>query len=522
MIYIDPPYNTGNDSFVYPDDYSERLDEYNKRTGVTDEEGYLNKQDLWRKNSRENGQFHSVWLSMMYPRLYLARNLLRDDGVIFVSIDDNEVSNLKLIMNEVFGEENFVSEFIWEKKYTTSNNIAGVSDVHEYIICYVKNALNLEKAISRLPYTEEAINRYKNPDNDPRGDWMDVSYHGPKSPTERPNLNYAIIHPKTGKEIYPTEKSWAYEKSSHLEHVKENRLWWGKDLTYSEPRLKKYISEIKGGIIPKSLLSYDEVGGTATGRDNLRQLFGEGEALFDNPKPISLLIKTLQIGAKEDSLILDFFAGSGTTAQAVLDLNEEDGGNRKFICVQMPEVLEENSEAYKAGYRTIADISKARITKVIEKLQKARAEQLALKSKPQVLGFRSFKIAPSNFKSWRGDVTNEELLRQLEIFQQSEKDGSLHENMLVELLLKSGLPLTSDVERLSFQNEESIIQDVYVVDGGKLLFFFGGYHAIIKELIHTREPQRVICLDSAFKGKDEDISNFKLELKEAGIELSII
>ena len=269
------------------------------------------------------------------------------------------------------------------------------------------------------------------------------------------------------------------------------------------------------GVIPRSL--WDDVGTNEQGLSDLLAL-GFSKEDSDNPKPISLIRRMLQFTTTKETnnLVLDFFAGSGTTAQAVLELNEEDGGNRKFICVQLPEPLEEKSEAYKAGYRTIADICEARIQKVIAKLQAARAKELPLEVK-QPLGFQSFKLAPSNFKAWRDDVEGEELLKQLEIFRQSKKDGSAEENMLVELLLKSGLPLTVKIKPVKIGR-----QTAYVVEEGRLFVFFEAYEKAIKEFIHEKPPKHVVCLDGVFKGRDEDLSNFKLELKEAGIELTII
>lgn len=521
MIYIDPPYNTGNDSFVYPDDYAERLDEYKKRAGITDEEGYLNKQDLWRKNTRENGQFHSVWLSMMYPRLYLARNLLREDGVIFVSIDDNEASNLKQLLDEVFGEENFIGTFPWKKRTAKSDVPFGVSQDYEWVLGYAR--MNFGAGI-------EYERKYYQTDDVPNDRWRLSDLTTQRSASERENSAFDMTDPKTGK-VYPfnPKRVWGVTKDTFPEYYEKGKIVFPDDydfLNISIPAYRVFESEDKAKALKKygsedamkaaSTHLPKEVGMSEDGNKEIVELFGG--KVFPFPKPVSLIKYFLSIANNnEDAIILDFFAGSGSSAHAVLDLNEEDGGNRQFICVQMPELLEENSEAYKAGYRTIADISKARISKVIEKLQKARAEQLALESKPQILGFRSFKIAPSNFKSWRGDAEGEELLKQLDFLKQSEKDGSLHENMLVELLLKSGLALTAKVKTLKAGKAEA-----YLVEDGRLFLFFGGYNKSIKELIHEKMPQRVVCLDSAFKGKDEDISNFKLELKEAGIELTIL
>ena len=529
MIYIDPPYNTGNDSFVYPDDYSERQEEYNKRTGVTDEEGYLNKQDLWHKNTRENGQFHSVWLSMMYPRLYLARNLLREDGMIFVSIDDNEVNDLKLLMDEIFGEENFVGTFVINSS-PSAIDYGHIAKMHDYVIFYARNLF--ETDTSQLPEKDKEF-KY----SDQVGPFnIYPLYNGNVAfnPSNRPNLYYPFyLNPKNeienGFYEISLEKKAGWVEVFPVVSRKDGiqRIWrWGKEK--SQKDLNKEIIGYKTedgefrvvqkarhtGKVIRSIQSDQDVS-SRRGTSEVEKLFGS--KIFSFPKPTELIKKFLNVSTEEDDIVLDFFAGSGTTAHAVLDLNEEDSGNRQFICVQMPELLEENSEAYKAGYHTIADISKARISKVIEKLQKARAEQLALESKPQILGFRSFKIAPSNFKNWRGDAEGEELLKQLDFLKQSEKDGSLHENMLMELLLKDGRALTAKVETLKAGKAEA-----YLVEDGRLFLFFGGYNKSIKELIHEKAPKRVVCLDSAFKGKDEDISNFKLELKEAGIELSIL
>ncbi len=519
MIYIDPPYNTGNDSFVYPDDYAERLEEYNKRTGVTDEEGYLNKQDLWRKNTRENGQFHSAWLSMIYPRLYLARNLLREDGVIFVSIDDNESSNLKLLMDEVFGEENYKGTIVRATGQTTGQDSGGLGSSFDYVLVYFKRP-DLE--LAGLPLSDEDLERYD--EEDERGKYALWQFrktgYGDRR-EDRPTMFFPVIAPD-GKEVFPIgptgyESRWRFDSKGYTRLIAENRIVWKKRQKGNSEEWWPYVKTYLEGRTKRPSPLWDEIEGSKKASIDLKDLMDQ--KVFDNPKPIELLVRLTQIIPETDAdfIILDFFAGSGTTAHAVLKMNEEDGGNRTFICIQMPELLEEKSEAYKAGYRTIADISKTRITKVIEKLQKARAEQLALENKPQILGFRSFKIAPSNFKNWRGDAEGEELLKQLDFLKQSEKDGSLHENMLMELLLKSGLALTAKVETLKAGKAEA-----YLVEDGRLFLFFGGYNKSIKELIHEKMPKRVVCLDSAFKGKDEDISNFKLELKEAGIELSIL
>lgn len=485
MIYIDPPYNTGND-FIYDDDFAEDTEAYLERSNQKDEAG-----NRMVANTEANGRFHSDWLSMMYSRLKLARNLLRDDGVIFISIDDGEVGNIRKCAEEIFGESNFVAQFIWEKKYTTSNNIVGVSNVHEYVITFVKNASNLNEAISRLEYTQEALDRYKNPDKDPRGNWMDVSYHGPKTPAERPNLSYAIVHPKTGKEIYPIEKSWAYEKSSYENHVKENRLWWGKEFTYSEPRLKKFISEMEGGLVPRSLLTNKDVGGTSVGRDELRQLFGKREgAIFDNPKPTGLIKKLTNIsGLNGNDIVLDFFSGSGTTADAIMQLNAKDGGNRKFIVVQLPELSDEKSEAFKAGYKTIAEVTKERIRLAG---QKTKAEN-PLSALSLDIGFRVLKIDSSNMSDVfysPDEVKQGDLLAQINNI----REGRSEEDLLFQVLLDWGVDLSLPITR-----EVIAGKNVFFVDGNALAACFEvGIDESFVKLLAAKHPLRAVFFDASF------------------------
>ena len=505
MIYIDPPYNTGNDSFVYPDDYSERSDEFNKRTGITDENGFLNKQDLWQKNNKENGRFHSVWLSMMYPRLYLARNLLREDGVIFISIDDNEASNLKLICDEVFGEENFIGQIVWKKK-TNGNNMGYIPPVHDFILSYSKQKNSLVEDEFGIPISQEHINKhYSNPDNDPRGLWttMDLSanHKGPHFPIKNPS-NGEIHYPSDG-------RYWVFNEAEVKKRISEGRIIFGKSGN-GKPVQKAFLTDRKQRRI-KAESWWDKHGLNEDGTKELTSLFGIPK-IFVHSKP-SITIRNLVNVATEISssdLILDFFAGSGTTAQAVIELNEEDGGNRQFICVQMPEVLEENSEAHKAGYKTIADITKARISKVIEKITTERESKLELETR-QPLGFNAYKLAPSNFKIWRSDIQGKDaILKQLEVFQSSEKSDSPQEDMLTELLLKTGLGLG-----VKYFQEQSF----YKV--GNLWICFEKFQSEMKEQILQGNVQKVIFLNSCF-ASDAELSNLQLELKENEINLVII
>ena len=514
MIYIDPPYNTGNDSFVYPDDYSERQDEYKKRAGITDENGFLNKQDCWKKNNKESGQFHSVWLSMMYPRLYLARNLLREEGVIFISIDDNEQANLKLLCDEIFGAENFVDCIIWQKTFAPKNDSKYFSSEHEYLMVYAKNIQEFE--LNLLERGEKQNARYSNPDNDPRGAWISTDLLRME---HRDNSIYEIISP-TGKVWKPKQgTSWRHPKNEMDELIKNNEVIFGNDGN-AKPRRKRFLKDVKQGIVSQTIWKHDDVGHTQEAKQSLNKLL-ESFTVFDTPKPVGLIKKCLNISTNSDSIILDFFAGSGTTAHAVLDLNEQDGGNRQFICVQMPELLEENSEAYKAGYKTIADICKARITKVIQKIQTERDNNkqtdLISDTPKQILGFKSFKLAPSNFKQWRGDINPDELLTQLELFKDSEHEHSENHAMLIELLLKAGFPLTAKVQIETIEGQE-----LYNIESGTVLFFFDEYNEKINDFIFSLKPKSVVCLNRVFKNNDTALTNFQLSLKDAGIELQII
>lgn len=522
MIYIDPPYNTGNDSFVYPDDYSETLDEYQKRTGEKNEAGYLNKQSLWKKNSKESGQYHSAWLSMMYPRLYLARNLLRDDGVIFISIDDNESANLKMICDEVFGAENFVAQVVWQKKYAVSNDDPGIAPMHDFIFAYAKS-----EKFSRnlLPRTEKQLSRYKNIDNDPRGDWGSDNYVSNKSRYERPTLWYSIKHPKTGEDVWPDENAvWRYSKEKHELMESENRLYWGPDQSYEKPRLKRFLSEIQDGVVPSTWWSFDLVGHNDEGQKETAEILGK--KIFSTPKPIRLLKHILNIASDKNSLVLDFFAGSGTTAQAVMELNLEDGGNRQCICAQMPELLDETSEAYKAGYRTIADITRARIDKVIAKLKAEHPD------KTEDLACAHFTLAPSNFKVWRGDVADEAALRAtLDMFQQAEKAEPTADKqasqvaMLTELLLKHGLGALG-VHAISKPAKMAgvTVHRVLMKDDKQMWLCFEPYTAALKDEITKAKPAQVVMLNSCFSGDkaDELLSNLQLELAGLDIGLTVI
>ena len=357
MIYIDPPYNTGND-FVYNDDFAENTDDYLDRSGQFDEDG-----NRLFHNTESNGRFHTDWLNMIYPRLKIARNLLSDDGVIFISIDDNEQENLKKSCDEIFGSQNFVAELIWERAYSPKNDAKYISNSHDYVLMYAKQIDKFK--IGRLPRTKEANARYQNPDNDPRGVWKpsDMSVK-----TYNAECDYPITTPSGRIVEPPTGRCWRLSKKAFLERLHDNRIYFGSDGN-SVPCIKRFLTELKyDGMAPTSILFYKEVGHSQEGAKEVTQLLDAGA--FDGPKPIRLLSRLLTLAnLNNDSIILDFFSGSATTAHAVMQLNAEDGGHRKFIMVQLPEKTDEKSEAFKAGYKNICEIGKERIRRAGKKIK---------------------------------------------------------------------------------------------------------------------------------------------------------
>jgi len=364
MIYIDPPYNTGND-FVYEDDFAQNADEYLVNSGQFDEDG-----NRMVQNTESNGRFHTDWLNMIYPRLKLAKDLLAEDGIIFVSIDEHESHNMRKICDEIFGAENFISQIVWEKRYTRSNNAKRFTTLTEPIICYVKSITSVTDIKEKR--SDKADSIYSNPDNDPRGAWTSVSYVNPATKEQRPNLVYPILNPITGVVVEHPTNAWKYEKSTYDKHVQENRLYWGKAGENTYPRLKKFLSEMGGGMVPVDLWRQEDTGTTDQGSKELESLLGR--KIFDFPKPQSLVKRIISLILNGDdgknNIILDFFSGSATTAHAVMQLNAEDGGHRKFIMVQLPEATDEKSEAYKAGYKNICEIGKERIRRAGAKINK--------------------------------------------------------------------------------------------------------------------------------------------------------
>ena len=371
IIYIDPPYNTGKD-FIYIDDFSQLRKEYEEAKGTFDEKG---------------NRFHSDWCSMMYSRLILTKNLLSDDGVIFISIDDNEQANLKKICDEVFGERNFIAQIIWERAYAPVNLKKHFSESHDYIICYARD---IDKAICNgLPRKSDANDRYSNPDNDPRGIWKssDLSV----GPIVQEKV-YEIITPSGRKILPPNGRCWSLDKNKFEEYVKDNRIWFGKDGN-NVPSIKRFLSEVKQSVTPMTIWKYSEVGHSQDAKQKLKKLF-DGKSFFDYPKSVELIKRCIQLYSKESSIILDFFSGSATTAHAVMQLNAEDGGKRKFIMVQLPEKTDEKSVAFKDGYKDICEIGKERIRRAGEKIK----EEAGLNGQDLDIGFRVLKLDDSNMK----------------------------------------------------------------------------------------------------------------------------
>lgn len=464
-IYIDPPYNTGND-FVYSDNYSETRKAYWEQTGTTEEGVKID------TNSESDGRYHSNWLNMIYPRLLVARQLLRDDGVIFISIDDNEVHHLRKVCDEVFGEENFVANFIWEKR-TTRENRKVFSFNHDYVVCYAKERDLFQETRGMLPFSEEAIDRFSNPDNDPRGEWQSVAItaqagHGTASQF------YTIITPG-GREIDPPSGNcWRFTKERLKQLISENRIWFG-ERGSNVPRQKLFLSESNNGLTPHTLWKSDEVGTTDSAKRSLNDLL-DGESPFDTPKSIDLMKRIVQIAAQPSDIILDFFAGSGTTGQAVMELNKEDGGNRKCILVQLPELTDEKSEAYKAGYKKISDITIERNKRVIARIEQKQAEKVPElfdgEKAPYRPGFKVYRLVKSHFPRCEfvpdPELSTEENIARLKTYI-VEKEATLYSlfneaDIFDEVLLKNGFMLNYSREVLDAFTENRVYR---VRDGNK-------------------------------------------------------
>lgn len=508
MIYIDPPYNTGND-FVYSDDFKDNLKNYLEVTGQVDSEG----RGL-TTNVESDGRFHSNWLNMMYPRLFLARNLLREDGVIFISIDDNEVHNLRAICNEIFGEENFVATVSWQRTYAPIALKKFFSESHEYLLVYSKSKSNLR--ISLLPRSNKQNDDYKNPDNDPRGPWkagnLAVGPAIPKQVYEIETPSGRIVNPPKG-------YCWRFTKERFEELKNDNRIWFGEEGN-NVPAPKIYLSEVKQGIVPMTLWVFQDVGHNQESTRELREIMGE--AIFENPKPVRYLKRICGIGSVNDDqeIILDFFAGSCTTAHAILELNKQDRINRKFICVQIPEPTDETSEAFKAGYPNIAEIGKERIRRVIGKIKEEEENKkpglFNEENKPLDLGFKVFKLQPSNFSTWEPnveksvDALTEQIFRHVDhLSPQAAQDAILY-----ELLLKAGFELTTEITKLTLADKTvfSIMDNTMLICLERTLT-----HELLKAIAELK-PAQIICLDEGFRDNDQLKSNAALLMKQYGVQ----
>ena len=488
MIYIDPPYNTGND-FVYHDDFTQSAEEYDEAN--RDDEG-----NRYRRNTDSNGRFHSDWCSMIYARLMVARSLLTEDGVIFISIDENEIQNMRKISDEVFGEANFISQLGWQKVYSPKNQARYFSNDYEFVLCYCKNISVF--SINMLPRTEAMNARYKNPDNDPRGDWKagDCVGNGVRS-----QGYYDVVSPKTGKVFnVPQGKHWVYARDNMMKMIEDNRIWFGKDGN-SFPAVKQFLSDVTGRR-PSSLLMYDDYGHTDMAKKDLIKLFKDLENVpFDTPKPVKLIKMLSIIGSNEEDIILDFFSGSATTAQAIMELNSETQSSRKFVLVQMPEIIEGNPGAIKIGLNTIAEVGKERIRRAGKKIK----EESPLTTQDLDTGFRVFKCEDSNYKEVTfspKEYTQDMLAGLLDNIKEDRNDLDL----LFDCMLRWGVELSLPLE--STQVDGCIIHNVN--EGDLVGCFDGVVTEKVIDAIAAMDPVRVVFRDSSFTEAANKMNLFEL------------
>lgn len=452
MIYIDPPYNTGND-FVYNDDFKQKAADYLENSGQYDEDG-----NQMVQNTESNGRFHTDWLNMMYPRLKLAKDLLADDGVIFISIDDNEQENLKKICDDIFGVSNFITQIVWEKVHTRKNSAINFSSSHEYVLCYAKikrNNSNEKVGFCRNLLPRENTDAYSNPDNDPKGPWKSdpITAHNYYA------ADYKITKPNGVVVVRPQDRYWAYSEETIKRLIDENAIIWGEG--ESIPLVKRYLCDVQDGLVPITLFSREFAGDTSLAKKQLDIIFTDCKGVFDYTKPVTLIRRILQIGVKKDDIILDFFSGSATTAHAVMQLNAEDGGKRKFIMVQLPELTDEKSEAYKAGYKNICEIGKERIRRAGKKILEEHPD-----AKDLDIGFRVLKCDSSNME----DVyytPAEYMKKEISLFVDNVKTDRSAEDLLFQCMLELDTPLSSSIEVQKIGGKT-----VYNVAGGHLMACF--------------------------------------------------
>ena len=483
LIYIDPPYNTGND-FVYPDDYSDSLAAYLTLTGQQNATG-----DLLTSNPETSGRYHSRWLSMLYPRLFVARQLLRDDGLLFVSIDDSEVHNLRLLLNEVFGEENFLGVLIWKRRQNVDSRAkSGLSVDHEYLLMYARNSAG------RIRGQEKDLTKYSNPDHDPRGDWLSADLTGLATKEQRPNLHYDLVNPATGMVYMPPENGWRYGKPTMARLIADARIIWPKT-NEGRPRVRRYLHEM--GAEFTGLSSIITTLYNSQGTRELKELF-DGKEVLDFPKPVDYLKLLVEQGTSTDEpeIVLDFFAGSCTTAQAVLELNRQDGGSRRYVMVQLP------FPTKIAAYKTIAEIGKERIRRVIKKLTEERREQLDLneRTQPEDVGFRVFKLAASNLKQWPGHTGDEadEYMQLSATFANLLVEPWTADGVLWEVAIKEGLRPTASVETVPNPGPNTV-QRVTDADTGRffLICLDETIDPSLQDTLTLSRETLFICRDSA-------------------------
>lgn len=500
MIYIDPPYNTGHD-FLYEDDFSQDTSEYMNNSGQKDEDG-----NRMVQNSESNGRFHTDWLNMTYPRLKIARDLLREDGVIFISIDDHEIDNLKKVSNEVFGEKNLVAEIPWQSRASVQND-TDFSVNHEYICVYAKKRRQENRRLKESNYAEWhkhdsfvckplplSKEKFDNPDNDPRGLWKGDPFDAPKV---RLNLTYPITNPNTGElHLPPRGRHWRISQDKFSEALEDNRIVWTNN-GKGRPQLKVFYEEKKGyGSVDNSWFSAEKIGTTTTGTKEQKKLF-DGHSFFDTPKPTSLLNKLISLSnAQDNDIILDFFSGSATTAHAVMQLNAEDGGHRKFILVQLPEQTEEKSEAHKAGFDTICDIGEERIRRAGQKIKEETGADIDY-------GFRCFTVDSSNMKDVYYRPNDIDQLT-LEDYADNIKADRTPEDLLIQVMLDLGILLSSKIEEREIADKK-----VFFVQGGYLIACFDEH--VTEEVVTAiakKKPCYAVFRDSSM-ANDSVAANFE-------------